>query len=186
MSILNICRYVACVIVGSLSKYGPSKPYMLHFAQLEKANHTTIAQLFQNALLVLWPSGILYDKVWLFLTDAAAYMRKAAKGLSVMFPRLIHSTCLAHGLHNVAYFLRVQFPMLNKLIATVKSVFVKAPNRVALFKELAPNVPLPPEPVVTRWGTWLAAVSYYAENWDAVKTVVMNLRDSDAESIRAA
>ena len=80
----------------------------------------------------------------------------------------------------------VQFPMLNKLIATVKSVFVKAPNRVALFKELAPNVPLPPEPVVTRWGTWLAVASYYAENWDAVKTVVMNLRDSDAESIRAA
>jgi hypothetical protein len=43
----------------------------------------------------------------------------------------------------------------------VGSVFVKAPYRKEAFKTVALNVPLTPEPVLMRWGTWLCAVSYY-------------------------
>lgn len=29
------------------------------------------------------------------------------------------------------------------------------------FKEVCANIPLPPEPIITRSGTWLEAASYY-------------------------
>ncbi|KRX32496.1 hypothetical protein T05_11221 [Trichinella murrelli] len=33
----------------------------------------------------------------------------------------------------------------------MKKVFLKAPSRVQLFKEMAPEFPLTPQPVLTRW-----------------------------------
>jgi hypothetical protein len=44
----------------------------------------------------------------------------------------------------------------------MKKIFVKAPARKMHFNPVAPGVPLPPEPVVTRWGTWTDAAIYYA------------------------
>jgi hypothetical protein len=29
-----------------------------------------------------------------------------------------------------------------------------------------PGIPLPPQPVLTRWGTWLDAAMYYADNFE--------------------
>jgi len=42
-----------------------------------------------------------------------------------------------------------------------------------------PNLTLPPEPIITLWGTWLSAVLYYSNNFEKIKNVVLNL-DSDA------
>lgn len=47
-------------------------------------------------------------------------------------------------------------------------------------------MPLPPQPVITRWGTWLEAVSYYVKYYDQIKTIVNLLRSDDALSIRCA
>ncbi|KAF6212447.1 hypothetical protein GE061_012970 [Apolygus lucorum] len=48
------------------------------------------------------------------------------------------------------------------------------------------EVPLPPEPVVTRWGTWLTAVNYYAKNLNGIREVFTLLDSEDAESIARA
>ena len=34
--------------------------------------------------------------------------------------------------------------------------------------------PSPPDPVITRWATWLRAALYYSENLPAVRTIVNN------------
>jgi hypothetical protein len=83
----------------------------------------------------------------------------------------MHITCFAHGLNRVCEKLREQYPDVNGLISNIKKIFVKAPTRVARFKELLPNTALPPEPVITRWATWLKAVFYYQENFDVIKEV---------------
>ncbi|KAG7176619.1 hypothetical protein Hamer_G015425 [Homarus americanus] len=85
---------------------------------------------------------------------------------------MIHVTCLAHGLHRVAELARVVMPDVNVLISTVKKVFLKAPSRKERFQQIAGTVPLPPSPVVTRWGTWIEAALYYADNFETVKCVV--------------
>lgn len=51
---------------------------------------------------------------------------------------------------------------------------------------MCPELPLPPEPVTTRWGTWVKAAIYYCDNFDEVKSVLDTFDDEDAESIRLA
>jgi hypothetical protein len=48
-------------------------------------------------------------------------------------------------------------------------VFLKAPTRVQRYRELLPEKPLLPEPILTRWGTWLNAALFYNENFDSIK-----------------
>lgn len=113
-----------------------------------------------NFLGILWPSGIKYNNVKLFLSDGAAYMLKCGRDLKIFYPDLCHFTCLAHGLNLVAETVRGNFENVDALIANTKKVFLKAPLRVQRYKDILPNVPLPPEPVLTRWGTWLEAAFF--------------------------
>lgn len=94
-------------------------------------------------------AGIKYEDVLLFLTDGAPYMVKAAKSIRSFYPKLVHVTCLAHGLHRVAEKVRSNFPLVDALIANTKKVFIKAPLRRESFRALAPDIPLPPEPILT-------------------------------------
>jgi hypothetical protein len=178
-------RYVANTIVGTLDRSKESEIFLLNSECLEKTNASTIAQALTNALNLLWPQGVKYDRVLLLVTDAAAYMKKAASGLKTLFPNMIFLTCLAHALHRVAEEVRTIFPDVDKLISNGKKVFLKAPSRVASFKEQYPDLPLPPAPVLTRWGTWLDAAIYYSTNFDAFRSVVDAFDGEDAAAIEA-
>ena len=142
-------RCIGNVIFGAL-KQRSSKCYLLSCEILEKTNHSTISQLFHKSLSLLWPDGVQYEDVLLFLTDAAPYMCLAAEGLKLTFPKMIHLTCLAHGLHRVAEKIRILYPQVNKLISNVKKIFTKAPLRINYFAEKAQGTPLPPEPILTK------------------------------------
>lgn len=112
-------------------------------------------------------------------------MIKAATSLQVLYTRMTHTTCIAHAFHRVAEKIRYLFPETNDLISTVKKIFCKAPSRIQKFKELFPNLELPPEPIVTRWGTWLSAAEYYSDNFNSIKIVIDQL-DEDSESVKHA
>ncbi|KAK4879604.1 hypothetical protein RN001_007750 [Aquatica leii] len=84
-------------------------------------------------------------------------MVKAAKTLKILYPNLVHVTCIAHAL--------------NKH----QDVFRHTKNNA--------GTPLPPEPVVTRCGTWLETAKFYANNFESFKTV-SNLLDDDALSAK--
>lgn len=56
--------------------------------------------------------------------------------------------------------------------------------RVQFFEERLPSTPLPPEPVLTRWGTWLDASMYYASHYEDFKAVVSLFSDTDSKSIQ--
>ena len=144
-------RSIVNVIVGALN-CDISTPYLLHSEQADKVNHSTICQIVTKGLSTLWPNGIQFEKLLLFLTDAAPYMKKAGKSLKDLFPSMIHLTCLAHAFHNIAEHVREQFPEADKLISCGKSIFLKSPSRLRVLNNLKPLIPLPPKPVITRWG----------------------------------
>ncbi|KRX52067.1 hypothetical protein T09_8811 [Trichinella sp. T9] len=121
-------RFVANVIIGTLEADQPSKEYLLTSEVLEKSNSSTIAQLFTSSLA------------------CSPYMKKAADALKLLFPNMLHLTCLAHGLHRIAEHIRCLFPDVDRLISNVKKLFLKASSRVQLFKAMAPEIPLPPQP----------------------------------------
>lgn len=49
-----------------------------------------------------------------------------------------------------------------------------------------PGSVLPPQPIVTRWGTWIDAAVYYAKNFDNVEAFLVDLDSNDAKAIRKA
>lgn len=65
-------------------------------------------------------------------------------------------------------------------------MFSKAPNRIRCFKEKCPGLPLPPEPVITRWGTWLVAAIYYTDNYEAIRDIIEEFNSEDAAAIDEA
>ena len=71
-------------------------------------------------------------------------------------------------MHNCAERVRSYFTHVDSLIARVKAVIVKNKTRRALLTEIGS----PPEPIVTRWGMWIASAEYYAENIVQVMEIV--------------
>jgi hypothetical protein len=93
-------RYIANLLVGRLSEGGPSKSYLIACKQLEKTNHVTILRFVNECLMNFFrPEVVPTEKILLMLSDAASYMVKAGHQLKLLYPNLIHSTCLAHDLN---------------------------------------------------------------------------------------
>ena len=132
---------------------------------------------------MLRPQKIQYENVLLVCTDAAPYMVKCMKGLQTLYPKMLHVTCKAHALQRVAEIVRSEHPLVNKLIASGKNIFVKDPQRIEMFKNHAPEISLPPSPFITRWGTWIDAATYYSKHFQKFEEIVMKLDKSQAVCI---
>lgn len=179
-------RQIANLIVGKLCEEEPTKPHLIASKLLERTNHMTIAQFVNSSMRLLWKDGNFEERVLLLVTDAAGYMLKAGRGLKLFYPNLIHITCIIHGFNRVAEEIRLHFPLVNKLISSVKKTFLKAPLRIEKYREELPNVPLPPEPIITRWGTWLEAALFYAKHLNNIKKVIESFDPNEAASINNA
>jgi hypothetical protein len=152
------------------------KSFLLSCKEMSAVNLTTIAPVFNEAMQTLWPHGVKFD-VLLLVTDAAWYLKKAAEGLSVSYPKLIHA------LHSVCETIPVLYPNVDKLVANWRKIFVKSPARIEISKNKAPDTPILPTPVITQRGTWLDATVYYAENFEIFCSVVNEFDRDDASSI---
>jgi len=161
----------------------PGKQILIHTDVLEIVNHSTISKHFDTALHIIWPNGIKHDNVLLFLSSAAPYIVKAGKCIQVFYSKMLHVTCVAHALHRVAEEIRKYVPKVDQLISNEKKIFLKAPARVNTFKEIASTIPLPPQPVLTRWATWPKAAFYYCEHFDTIKNIITKFDKNDAVSI---
>jgi hypothetical protein len=162
-----------------------SQSYLAAVKQLDRTNNATIARFVNETLSFLYlPNQIPVEKVIYMVTDGAAYMVKAGHNLKLFFPNLIHVTCLAHAMNRVAEAVRTEFPLVNKLINNGKKVFVKAPTRVQVYKEMLVDVPLPVQPILTRWGTWIKAALFYSEHYGDFKNVVNSFDPNCAQSGR--
>lgn len=72
-----------------------SKLFLLNIKILEHVNCSTVPKFFNDLLAFLWPVGVKYDNVLLFLSDAASYVVKAAARLKILYPKLL--TCLVYA-----------------------------------------------------------------------------------------
>jgi hypothetical protein len=178
-------RFVANVVVGTLKLEQPGEIFLLACEMLERVNNSSIAVVFDNAVNMLWPNKVERENVLFFVSDAALYMIKAAKALQLLYPKMIHVTCLAHALHRVAEEVRGSYPEVDKLIANGKKISIKSPLQVQKFKEEAPTLPLPPQPIVKHWGTWLDSANYYCTNYSEIEKIFNKLDRKDSSSIKS-
>lgn len=180
-------KCVTNVVIRSLQKQFSQQFYLLGSKVLDKVNGEAVAKLIKNQFQFLFQESFQnnVNNVLLLCTDSAAYMLKAGRILKTTFPRMKHITCLAHGLHRVAEEVRDNFKNVDMLISNVKKIFLKSPERVRLFKEKYPSIPLPPEPIITRWGTWINAAVYYAQYYEQIRDIVSILAN-ESLAIRTA
>uniref|UniRef100_A0A915CMA9 BACK domain-containing protein n=1 Tax=Ditylenchus dipsaci TaxID=166011 RepID=A0A915CMA9_9BILA len=87
---------------------------------------------------------------------------------------------------DAASYMKKAADVLSALYPKMIHVFTKAPTRTALYKDVYGNLPLPPEPILTRWGTWIKAALFYSENFQQVKSVVERLNPRDAVAIQCS
>ncbi|KAJ8951121.1 hypothetical protein NQ318_021565 [Aromia moschata] len=72
----------------------------------------------------------------------------------------------------------------DSLIASTQKVFLKSPKRLHAFHSRCPNIPEPPQPILTRCGTWLEATFYYAKYFEQIKTVILEFNPNEAAAIK--
>ena len=82
----------------------PEKTYLVNCKPLNGyPNNSNICTIVDDSLKKM---NIAREKFLLLLSDAARYMIKASETLKIMYPRLLHVTCIAHLLHNCAEHIR--------------------------------------------------------------------------------
>jgi len=158
-------RYVL-VLIGSIN--APSRTFVIDCVSLSQApDSDSITRIIDDVVVKF---GVERDEFALLITDAARYMTCAAATLKILYPRLLHITCIAHLLHNCALKVKNHFEHVDQLIARIKASTVKNRTREILFHSIGS----PPLPVVTRWGSWINAALYYADHLTTVREIVRN------------
>ena len=157
------------VLVGSLD--APNQTFLVNCHPLDSGRNVNSSIILHTVNDILRQLEIKRENFSLFLTDAARYMSSAGKTLKELYPSLMHVTCVAHLLHNCAMRVRAHFKNIDE-VATIKAATIKNKDREKDFHDA--GLPSPPDPVITRWATWLRAALCYSENLPAVRTIVNN------------
>ena len=162
-------KYIS-VPVGSLD--APNQTFLVNCHPLDSGRNVNSSIILHTVDDILRQLEIKHESFSLFLTDAARYMSSAGKTLKELYTSLMHVTSVAHLLHNCAMRVRAHFKNIDEVIATIKAATIKNKDRKKDFHDA--GLPSPPDPVITKWATWLRAALYYSENLPAVRTIVKN------------
>ena len=138
-------KYIS-VLVGSLD--APNQTFLVDCHPLDSGSNVNSSIILHTVDDILRQLEIKRENFSLFLTDAARYMSLAGKTLKELYSSLMHVTCVAHLLHNCAMRVRAHFKNIDEIIAKIKNKDRKKDFHNA-------DLPSPPDPVITRWATWL-------------------------------
>ena len=162
-------KYIS-VLVSSLD--APNQTLLVDCHPLDSGSNVNSSIILHTLDDILRQLEIKRENFSLFLTDAARYMSLAGKTLKELYPSLMHVTCVAHLLHNFAMLVRAHFKNIDETTVTIKAAAIKNKDRKKDFHHA--GLPSPPDPVISRWATWLRAALYYSENLPAVRAIVNN------------
>ena len=158
------------VLVGSLD--APNQTFLVDCHLLDSSSNDNSSIILHTVDDILRQLEIKRKNFLLFLTDAARYMPLAEKTLKELYPSLRHVNCIEHLLHNCTTYVHAHFKNIDEVIATIKTTAIKHKDCKKDFHDA--GLPSPPDPVITRWATWLRAALYYSGNLPAVCTIVNN------------
>ena len=161
-----------CINVFMVSLDAPNQTFLVDCHPLDSGSNVNINIILHTVDDILPQLKIKLENFSLFLTDAARYMSLAEKTLKDLYHSLMHVNCVAHLLHNCAICVRAHFKTIDEVIATIKAATIKNKDHKKDFHDA--GLPSPPDPVITRWATWLRAALYYSENLPPVRTIVNN------------
>lgn len=169
---------IANVVIGTLEIDRPGKTFLLTSKILSEVTYQAICELFEDALLLLWPITLRRNQVLLFITEPVPYMIEAAYVLTSLHTKMIHVTCLACGLRSIADELQHQFPKVESLIMHLEKMLLSKSSRVQTEERVIPETTNSRDPSKAIWGPWLDAACFYSENVNYIKNTIKAL-DND-------
>ena len=144
-------RSIAAVLIGK-SNAELSKPPLVDLQELEKTDNVFVTRLINTKLSKIYGAEIPYERVRILMSVAAAYLRRVGNNMkSSFYPNLLHITCMAHGLHRVAEFVRDKHKVAEKFIAATKLLLHEVIAALRHTKEELPDYQ----------GTTLAALNMF-------------------------
>lgn len=149
-------------------------PYLIASAQLETTNSQTTATFVNDSLARFFVEKPFSENLLLLVTEAAPYMVLAGRNLKTIYSMMTQVTCILHGMHRICEHVRESLATINQPVSWARKVFLKCPTRISIYKEIM-QCALPPDVVVSRWGTWLTAVLFFADNFEKFGRVVETL-----------
>ena len=78
------------------------------------------------------------------------------------------------------------YPNVNELVSNGKKIIVKSNDRRNLFKTMFTEIPLPPEPIRTRWGQWINSVEWYSKYFENFCDFISELDSKESVAIQKA
>ena len=173
-------RSVVNFIIGPLDpSFKKQKCFLLNVSEIEKVNSIQMMNFFLDSISLIYSQSIFYtENLLLLVTDNASYMRKFGKNLKCLSKKIVHLSCLVHFLHRISENIRSNFPDIDSLVSCIKKIFKKCPSKKNKLKKKFPEMPLPPDPVITRWGTWLKSVVYISTYFDQLKTLIFSFEEN--------
>lgn len=172
---------VVNVLVRTLKNNEPSFPLLLSSKRLQNTNPESIVQTITDATEKF---GITRIQVVMLVTDGSPNMMTASEMLKKYFPNILHVTCLLHAFHLLSEYIRKSYPKIDNLIIHTRKIFVKSPERIREFKKSCPCIPLPPQPILTRCGTWLEAVLYYEKYIQNIRPCILKFILQESQAIQ--
>ena len=151
------------------------EPLLISSQNLKSTKAVDIKCAVKKGLKRFFLKAIPFDRIKLAVTDGAHTMEAAVKELKCEFPSLKHVKCLAHAMSLVCETVRTNNVLADEFISNMKKLLLNSPKRIHLWKEIC-QIPLPPQPVITRWGTWLKAAYYYVNNFKVIKEFLPKLK----------
>ena len=128
-------------------------------------NSNIIAQKLAMLLEILESTETSCTCYCLMLQKYDCCWYNAKISVSQAVSRDARSTCTF--IAQLCYENRIHFEDVYQLIAKIKAVTIKNKTRQAKFSAIG----YPPQPVPTKWRSWLNAAQYYAKNLPEVKAI---------------
>ena len=77
-------------------------------------------------------------------------------------------------LHRLAEFVRSENLIADEFCSLMKQLLHRSNTRKNLYNDIT-GLPLPPVPIIVRWGTWIVAIIFHAENFSALEDFIREL-----------
>lgn len=164
-------RNVVNVMVGALDGKKP-KIALVNVKFANAVNDVIIRQIILETCKKIWRGDNIYPRLKLIISDQDSYMLSAVKKMKegVVFPFINHITCVFHAV-NLVCEIQEYYSLVNLLIKEMTKFFRNAPKRKKAFRD-STGFPLPPFPIIIRFGSWLNCVKYFLQpgKWEKIKT----------------
>ena len=166
------------ILIGNITV--PEKTYFLDCNVVETVNQQVVITKIDDALK---KHDIERNNFVVLLSNAVNYMAVFTATIRILYPQICHIICMANLLHNCAERMaRGHFKEIDSLIATVKAAATMM-NKNQRYKFNA--IGSPPQPVLTRWGTWLNAAQHHVKNFVEVRDIINSFEGNGVQVKRA-